>query len=196
VRQVWGGKDFGAFCNNEPIGPQSSLASEVDPERLVFGQLNAWLTGACMSVIHAGAGVRGVVDPARGRAANLWEVPVMEPTLRALQTIVPMLPPDLAQWTKENFYWAGHPFEMDGLVGDPALAVNHGCVRCFAAHAGSQFVTAPFGIMQNFALKARSAMHVRCYDWTGNLYEDRSLAVGERLTFTGRNSAVVIGRSL
>lgn len=193
VRQVWGGKDFGPFCNNEPVGPQSSGASEVDPERLVFGQLNAWLTGACMSVIHTGAGVRGVADPARGRVANLWEVPALDPTTRALQALVPLLPPDLAQWTTENFYWSGHPFEMDGFVGDPALAANHGCVRCFAAHAGAQFVTAPFGIMQDFAMKARSAMHVRCYDWTGHLYEERSLAAGERLTFVGRNSALVIG---
>ena len=197
VRQPWGGKDFGAFSNNEPVGDHSSVESDTDPERITIGAVNAWLTGASHTVIHTGAGVRGVDDPARGRVANLWDVTSMGPVLAALKKIRAILPPGLSGWTRENFCWSGHPFEMGGLVGDPALAANHGCVRCFAAHNGSQFVTLPFGVMQYFVLKAKAPMRVKLYAWTGDLIQELQLdSTGVIGVSGGRRSMLIVGENL
>jgi hypothetical protein len=105
-----------------------------------------------------------------------------------------LLPPDLAQWTKENWYWAGHPFIIEKQhIGDDALAANYGATRCFAATNGTRFITSPIGIMREFPMRAKSAMHIRCYDWRGVLYDERDLIAGEMLRTGDRASAVIIG---
>jgi hypothetical protein len=194
VRQPWPGKDFGAFSDNEPKGDHSSIASDEDPERITMAGVTAFIVGASHHVIHTGAGVRGVDDPARGRVANLWDVPSMGPVCAAMKTWRTLLPPDLAQWTKENWYWAGHPFIIEKQhIGDDALAANYGATRCFAATNGTRFITSPIGIMREFPMRAKSAMHIRCYDWRGVLYDERDLIAGEMLRTGDRASAVIIG---
>jgi hypothetical protein len=197
VRQSWPGKDFGAFSDNEPKGDHSSVSSDTDPERITMAGVVAFIVGACMHVIHTGAGVRGVDDPARGRVANLWDVPSMGPVCAAMRKWQALLPSDLARWTKENWYWSGHPFLIEKKdIGDDALAANRGATRCFAATNGAKFITAPIGIMQEFSMVAKTPMRITCYDWTGEPYEEALLTAGMTQTFKGRNSAVVIGERI
>jgi hypothetical protein len=76
-----------AFVNNEPIGPQSSVEEERDPERLAEAALVTWLAGGAAYTLHTGAGVRGggAFDRARDRSANLWEVPNIERVLALMR---------------------------------------------------------------------------------------------------------------
>jgi len=194
VRQPWPGKDFGAFSDNEPKGDHSSIASDTDPERITMAGVNAFLVGACHHVIHTGAGVRGIDDPARGRVANLWDVPSFTQVLPAMKKWRALLPADLAQWTKENWYWPGHPFLIaENFIGDSALAANYGATRCFAATNGNRFIASPIGIMNEFPMVAKTAMRYTCYDWTGEPYMEGLAAKGEAFLFKNRYSSVVIG---
>jgi hypothetical protein len=151
----------------------------------------AWICGACMTCVHSGAGVRGVVDVKRERPANLWDVPSLATVGAALKAWGQLLPPDLANWIRANDYWAEAPWQIDHkTVGDDALAANHGCVRAYAALSGNTSWTLPVGIMQDFTMTAKAAQRVELYDWTGMKFDERSMSAGESLTLAGGHASV------
>jgi hypothetical protein len=86
-----------AFINNEPIGPQSSVVSDVDPGNLSAAAAVTWGVGGAGYTLHTGAGVRGggTFDVERGRSANLWDVPNVRDTFEAINTV--RTPPQDAQ---------------------------------------------------------------------------------------------------
>lgn len=75
------------FVNNEPIGPQSSVESDEDPERLASAARETWRNGGAGYTLHTGAGIRGGgrFDRARGRSANLFDVPAITRILAAIR---------------------------------------------------------------------------------------------------------------
>lgn len=106
-----------AYSNNEPIGPQSSVAADDDVTRIVGGAAVSWLAGLGAYVAHTGAGIRGggAEDLARGRPANLWESPNWAPIAQGLRQVRALLPADLSNWTRHNWNWASNPFDIRGL---------------------------------------------------------------------------------
>lgn len=121
IRQPWemlfGAREVGfeAYINNEPIGPQSSVAADDDPQRLAMAAATTWLTQGAAYTLHTGAGIRGgsAFDLARGRSANLWEVPKIEDTMKAIAKIRAMLPAGLPNCSPKNAHWADAPFAVD-----------------------------------------------------------------------------------
>ena len=121
IRQPWemqfGPASIGvrAWVNNEPIGPQSSVAADDDPQRLAMAAAVTWLTGGAAYVYHTAGGIMGG-NPfalARGRAANLWEVPRIEETMQAIAKIRAMLPKNLPNCSPKNAHWDDAPFSVD-----------------------------------------------------------------------------------
>lgn len=155
VRQPWGYWERQAapptFSNNEPVGIGSSVAADSDPLRLACAAVVTWIAGGAVHVVHTGAGIYGVpmTHPVGGyRPANLSEQPTLAPTLDAISRMRSLLPPDLPSWSRQNHHWAGHPLTFHHPVGDPALAINHGCVRAYAATRGNDWVCLPIGLMR------------------------------------------------
>jgi len=174
-----------AFAQNEPIGPQSSVASETDPAKIQAAYVTGLLSGSGAYVFHTDAGIRGDRD--------LWNDPGAALAARWLAVARAALPPGLANWERFNHHWAGHPFAgslNDQIVPDGA---REGVVRAFAAGTG-RFVVAPIGIVGRARLTARAPMHVIVHDpatWAPLL--ERDLAAGETLTIEGREYVVITG---
>jgi hypothetical protein len=191
----WGG----AWASNEPIGPQSSVAADNDPLRLTMAAAYTWLCNGASYVLHTGAGIRGggVADLARGRSANIWEVPHIAEILAGLNAVRKLLPADLPNWNfQNNNRQAGirHPFNTDRLV---PLVEGGQLLRAFAAIDGDgRFVMMPILADVPIPFEARSSMHVDVYDpLTGTLREAHDLDAGETWIMPPTLSAVVIGRS-
>jgi hypothetical protein len=84
-----------AFVSNEPIGPQSSVVSEMDPELLRDAAEVTWLGGGAGYTLHSGPGVRGggAYDRERGRAANLQDLLVVQQALSLIARVRDQIPP-------------------------------------------------------------------------------------------------------
>jgi hypothetical protein len=189
----WGG----AWASNEPIGPQSSVAADNDPLRLTMAAAYTWLCNGATYVLHTGAGIRGggAADVARGRSANIWEVPHIDEILAGINAVRKLLPADLASWRFQNNNTdAGrdHPFNTDRLV---PLVEGGQLLRAFAAIAGDgRFVLMPILADVPIPFEARSAMHVDVHDpMTGALREAHDLDAGETWSMAPTLAAVVIG---
>lgn len=166
VRQPWGYYELvempQAHANNEPIGIDSSIASETDPQHLAGAALSAWLTGECAYVLHTGAGIRagGAADLARNppRKANMWEQPTLEPTLALIEEIRELLPADLPSWERHGHAWPSHPLDITSSVGDKCEAPGGtGCNRCYAMTRGDRAVVGVTGIRGRFVASSKGA---------------------------------------
>jgi len=183
IRQPWemlfGPRELGvrSYVNNEPIGPQSSVAADDDPQRLSMAAAVTWLTQGAAYTLHTGAGIRGgsAFDLSRGRSANLWEVPHINATFAAIAKIRAMLPASLPNCRPANAHWADAPLSVnpDHLVRAYQSVCDDGT-----------FVALPHGIKgSSVALTAR-----------------RDVTVGENRVPAGASisvrapSAVLVGR--
>ena len=107
--------------DEEPIGPQSSVAEDDDPLRNTTHAACAWLMRAPLYVFHCGAGIRGggQADLDRGRPANFYDDPVFPPSLLMLRWARDFLPGDLAQWdgiSHSNPRYAARVSVCDGAI--------------------------------------------------------------------------------
>lgn len=163
VRQPWGYYDLAgmpaAHINNEPIGIDSSVASESDPVRLMGAAVTAWLTGECAYVLHHGAGIRagGAADVAKDRQVNVWDQPTLGDALRLIARARDILPPDLPNWNRQGHAWPTHPLSIQSAVGDACEAPGGtGCNRCYAATRGDRAVVGVMGIRQYFTATSKA----------------------------------------
>jgi hypothetical protein len=97
------------WSNDEGKGPQSSVAADDDPLRLAMYAGLTWLGGGAAFTLHTGAGISGggaLAAPGGThpfqRSANVWEVPNIERTLRAIRAVRDRLPRDLPNWTRDR----------------------------------------------------------------------------------------------
>lgn len=172
--------------NNEPIGPNSSVAEDKDPMRLLMGALNTYVSGLPFYVYHTEAGVRG----------NEEFINNYIPSTQSYKNMRSYLPMNLPNWTRENHHWAGHPFEVLGEIGYPPEH-GSGAVRAYGAHAGVEFIVFPIGVRDYLDMKAKRKMMVQVYHpITGSLIEGKILNAGEILHLQGLSAYVVKGRWL
>lgn len=164
VRQPWElGNAFDELMDqNEEIGPDSSIAEDTDPMRLAFCRMTGIISGMGAYVLHTGAGVYGQIDPVHGAPANIWETENIGEILQALRIVDEYFPADVANWTKFNHYWIGHPLPPDMIWMD--TNANHGCVRAFAAMKGKDFLVIPTGIKNYVLMKATYNCEVEVID--------------------------------
>lgn len=183
VRQPWemlfGPRGYGmrGYVNNEPIGPQSSVAEDDAPERMALAAAVTWLTGGAAYTLHTGGGIRGggVFDVARGRSANLWEVPRIADTWAEIRAARAALPAILPSCRAHN---------SNGNFPDRPFDVSHEeLVRMYQATCPDGTVVAlPFGIKGSATVTARQTVRLG----------DRQINAGQSFT-VGGNSAVLVG---
>jgi hypothetical protein len=175
--------------SNEPIGPGSSVDAETDPIRLVMAAAFAYTAKLPMYVFHSGAGVFG-----RTRFQDMPGINRFGPLLR-------LLPPDLANWRRNDGKAADAPFTV--LAGGQANrywpevdAGADGCVRNIGSRKGSRFVCVPIGIRQGgLTLEARRPTSFRVYNPpTGTPVLSATLRAGERRVLPqGPGAYIILG---
>jgi hypothetical protein len=158
VRELWklqyaGGEIPRLWINNEPIGPQSSVAADDDPVRLAMSAAMTWVSGMAAYTLHTGAGVRGggAVDRDLGRVANLWEVANIDETVRMLRGVRRALPATLPNWQRLNWNRPEHPCTITREQAEQDLSAH------VAAREADRFVIASFGLAKPVECTARHA---------------------------------------
>lgn len=198
VSQPWGGATIDLpWSHNEPRGPASSVASESDPLRLVMARVVGILCGVGAYVLHNGAGVTGQVDTARGRTANLSEMPNIDAIMTAVRGVDILLPVGLESWPKTTQHGpeavGEQPLTADAIYTDGA---DHGVYRNYGALGGGQFVQLPVSVKHHVDLTARRACVATAYDpVTRAVVETRTLAAGDVWRLAGApdgNTAYII----
>ncbi len=190
VRQAWHPRGCDAipagWTNNEPIGPGSSVVSDDDPLRIVMAAVVTFISQGTGYVYHSRPGIRA--------DEHLGDVPNAQAIGDGLRAIRSYLPADLPNWTRQNHYWAGHPFapSLDNQMWVDGHAT--GAVRAFAATRDSRFVVAPIGIRGHLDLTASRALEFDViHPLTGAVIASSvTLAAGETYRLGDTPEAVVL----
>lgn len=207
VRQPWGepNTDGGSVvaADDEPIGPGSSVSSERDPMRLVMHAVVAYISQLPFYTYHSRAGVGldygncgalGTCDLNGDK--DLSEMP----GAGGFQAMKRYLPDGIENWSRQNHYWAGHPFNV---YGDDQLnhmttdGAQNGVMRAYAAVSPSgEFVVALARIVGTLRLEAKGAMKFcAIHPVTGALLGRYSLNGGESVHLSGVEGMVLRGRN-
>jgi hypothetical protein len=174
--------------SNEPVGPESSVASLDDPVALAALALVTYGSGLGAFVMHTGPGVRGggADDMARGRHSNVWELPTASRISRGLATIVRSVPGDFANWNKQDAMAEGFDRVFD--VADRSALAGMYCFTKEPAYA-----CAPFGITRAFQLIPRRNLSVSIRQLVdGTDTPARHLTPGIALTVPAARPAVLL----
>ncbi len=187
TRQAWGvANDLDMpFANNEPVGPGSSGNSQTDANKLITDMLNTHVSGGCSYCLHSDPGVRG-----KNKGwINFIDIPNQAKIQRMFKQARIYLPNDIANWTRYNGNWDGHPFR-DGFLDDSQFwteGSNNGVNRAYAARKGNLFVVVLSAVMNHVDLIASIGdmrFDVGDID-TGRVIEAISLKNGETHRVTG-----------
>ncbi len=197
VRQPWGLEgecNLGIVGNNnEPIGPGSSVASEIDVERLVAGAIATYVANIPFYVFHTRAGIRGDDD--------IWNMAGAS----SFTHVKDLVPNDVTSWSRRNAYMNGHPFIVfagdesgtlyaDDMWPDFGGSASSGVVRMYGQIAGDRFFTFPMGIKNFVELEARYGLDYEVrHPLTGELVQQGSLDQGAHLRLEGAGAFVVTG---
>jgi hypothetical protein len=180
-------------ANGEPVGPQSSVASESDPLHVLTGAAVTFTAGLPIYVWHTGPGVRGggKSDRALKRSASLSDLPRVDEMLHGFAAMKKHLPADLPGWSRVNPTAETNPLRLQtaGALGPVDVA---------AARQGGRVVIVPFGVRDALSVHASDAIRVEVlHPGTGAVIADRTLAGGERFSLPRTLTAlVVIGRPI
>ncbi len=161
--------------SNEPVGPESSVASVDDPTALAALAAVTYGSGIGAFVMHTGPGIRGggEADLARGRHANFWELPTAGRVAASLDRVVHWLPDDVANWAK-----------VDGLSDAPDrpfdVAEKNALEGFYCLLRGSEYACVAAGVGRPVRLTARRALTVamRRFD-RGEESAGQALAAGD-----------------
>jgi hypothetical protein len=194
-KPVYDSWDYGrrAACppavSNEPIGPGSSVAREMDPIKLVMAAAFAYAAKLPAYVFHSGAGVFGKTRfedmPGVDRYVHLNE----------------LLPGDLSSWERNDGKAPQSPFtsfaagQADRYWPDVSNSED-GCVRNIGGRKGSRFVCVPIGIRPGgLTLEARQNLAFKVFDpLTGKELLSAMKRKGERVTLPrGPGGLIVVG---
>jgi hypothetical protein len=182
-----------AWTNDEGEGPQSSVAADDNPLRLVMYAGMTWLSGGAGFVLHTGAGVGGgdQSSKARGRTANVWEVANIEATLAGITALRRLLPADIPNWQRHNSNekFSGYPW--DTLPISTLIERNQLAGAYAATSANGRIVALVLGASAPVPFTSRFPMHVDVHDpMTGHSVESHD----GTFTLSPRPAAVLIGQ--
>lgn len=190
VRQPWGwpgeyfpnGGEPGLVVNNEPIGPDSSVASDGDPARIALGYVTTFVAGNGAYVYHSGAGIRGggQNDRDRGRRPNVFDY---DPAfLNALGFWRRRLPGGLANWERRNSQWQ-QPLPEFPWAGFNTADDRGDLVQAYATSDGRDVWAVVLGVRRAFTVTARWALDQELLDpVTGEVLEAVQLEPGATWT--------------
>ncbi len=202
VRQIYDFKFLPGTCrDDEPPGPQSSVATMEDPLHLAMTRAMSIIMGCGAYTFHPGAGIRGggKADLARGRPANFYDDPNFDAQLNALVAVGTVIPSDAANWRQEGSHnppW-NNPMQADQFLD---AASDHGVISLYAAHADSRFVVLPLGIREFVKLTSRDAAVIDVFNpITGEKVNTFTVDAGGTITLNGPERGglggyIVVGR--
>ena len=118
--------------NNEPIGPGSSGEETSRAKLLITDCLTTHISGGLDYTLHMEAGIAGK------KFANYEDHVNASKIQKTFRNSRKLLPPDIANWSRQNHHWNGHPFKdsLQHWVDGHDTGVNRG----FAAVDGNKFV--------------------------------------------------------
>ncbi len=182
IRQPWDWKDFPfPVSHNEPIGPRSSVAEEVDPVRLAMLRAVGIINGVSAFVLHNGSGVTGQIDLSRNRPANLWEVPGIDGIMKAVRDVDTLLPPRAGEGNHWNNGWPGAPFNVDGFW---ASGSDHGVNRNYTASTSDGWISTASGVKDYVVFTASRNSLVDVFDVLKGKVQEVELKANETFKLT------------
>lgn len=183
-RQGWDhGLTDRRWCDNEPIGPGSSVNRESRPDVLRSHRAVNFVCGAFASCLHGRPGVRGDL---------LWET---EPAYYQAAKAVRFLPGNLVEGKPQNSNtnYPDRPFYLDEAFLRAKNGNTRGIVRAYSILTDGIYYTIAFGPVSPFELKAERNLTVQCVQQdAGALLWERDVAAGERLAFDGSVADVLL----
>jgi len=190
------------LISNEPIGPGSSVGSETDPIKLCSAAAFAYLANLPGYVFHSRAGIYGYQKccPPGGDRLLFEHTPGIE----AFRHLQKLLPPDVANWVRNDGIRAGAPFKVF-CNGRPNLywpdfpGATNGCVRNIGSTRSERFVCLPMGIHVNgLTLAAWRAIQCEVFNpLTGEVVLSLRLKAEERFTLErGPGAYLIAGKAL
>jgi len=199
VRQTWDFKDLDfPVSHNEPIGPRSSVVSEMDPVRIGMLRAAGIINGSGAYVLHNAAGVYGEVVPERQRPANLWEVPNIDLIMEMLRNIDNWMPARANEGRHWNHGWAGAPWNADMIWGDEGG--DRGVNRNYMAATSDGWIAAELGVKQYVNFTATYKSFVEVYDIIQGKVLEANLEAGQSIRLEpvsrdnyGNGGLIVIG---
>lgn len=197
VRQGWDFKDIPfVVLSNEPPGPASSVDINDNPLQLAMMRAVGVMCGGAGYVLHVGAMVTGKADPARGRPANIWEVPNIDGIMRAVRDVDTLLPDDVENWRRANTQWRP-PLPVAPLQPDVHWPEgNHGVNRAYSALSGDgRVIQMPAGVLRHVVLTASYGLRdVTVYDPLTRTpvagFENLILQAGQSIDLPGREDTM------
>jgi len=170
--------------NNEPIGPESSVAEDDDASRIVAAYALTFLANNAAYVLHTGPGIRGGgaadVAPAVGRHANMDELPSFASIATALSAARRYLPSGLANWTRHEPGAANAPVRGE---------------RVYAASFGNRFVALVVPGKDRAVLRVQRASLIDVRQTsTGRIVRRLDVAAGEPFTLNSGEPLILVGR--
>jgi hypothetical protein len=183
--------------SNEPIGPGSSVSSEADPIKLCAAAVFAYLANLPAYVYHSRAGVQGYVRccPPAGGEVRFED----SAGINAYQHLRQLLPPDLANWARNDGLEPSAPFTVfcNGQPNRYWPDVSHptnGCDRNIGSAKGRAFVCFPMGILRGgMTLEARRAIQFQGFNpLSGVAVTNLSLNAGDRFTLPQGPGAYIL----
>jgi len=182
--------------DEEPIGPQSSVAEDDDPLRNTTHAACAWIMRAPIYVYHCGAGIRGggQADLDRGRYANFYDQPSFAPTMAQLVAARDFLPGDLAQWTRITHSNPKHEGEFPFATAPlQPHSPSNWFLKAYANRStDGRFVAWFSKIEKDIPLLAYAPMEFLLSDLRGTV-RAITLTPGEVHTLTVRGAALLSG---
>jgi hypothetical protein len=204
VRQGYDLKEFESVTsNNEPQGPQSSVAEDSNPLRLSMARATGIVCNGAFYVLHVGQGVTGKADPNHGRPENMWEVPNIDSIMKTVRAIDVTLPPGIENWQVVNNGRSNHPLPLDPRVNHPqggfwegngpgSVNKNYACIQ------GNKFVMILNGVknpvFQGMTLcgTARQNSNIKVFDMRNEKAPmHTNVNAGQQLYLEGRNDTMV-----
>jgi hypothetical protein len=177
-----------AAANGEPLGPQSSVASENDPLHILTGAAVTFTAGLPIHVWHTGPGVRGggKSDRAVKRAADLAGLPRVDEMLKGFAALKRRLPPDLPGWSRFDGAAAQSPVRLHA-------SGKRNPVDIAAAWNRKTVVLVPFGIRDALVIDARASVRVEVFHpVTGAMLAEATLKSGHRMPLPNLEALLVI----
>jgi hypothetical protein len=198
ARQPWDFKDQPfPVSHNEPIGPRSSVAEEMDPIRLAMLRAVGIINGVEAFVLHNAAGVAGQVNIERNRPANVWEVPGIDHINEVVRRIDSFLPPYAGDGQHWNNGWAGSPWIADNFWAEGG---DHGINRNYSVATPDGWISTESGIMNYVLLTASRHSVIEVFDVLQGKVQEVELQAGETFRLTplstdsnGLGAFIVIG---
>jgi hypothetical protein len=188
--------------SNEPIGPGASVSSESDPAKLCAAAVFAYLANLPGYVFHSRAGIYGFEEccPPAGKRLRFED----SPGLTAFRQLHELLPPDLANWERNDGLEPSAPLttycdDLPNRYWPGAQNPLTGCVRNIGGRKSEEFICLPIGILAGgVALQARHDTRLLVYDLAdGATVTNLSLVTGQRFALPqGPGAYLLKGRLL